>query len=109
MGLDLSLMPITHDTPQWGLGHQILELDRNYDIFDAIGKLPTTPVPDRFDTYKSRGDDGESCYGNTQITPYGQKLMATTMGELKKAGVTGPAGAFIKASPDNQRVALFWH
>jgi hypothetical protein len=110
MSLQLSLIPIDHDTPTWGYGHQIIAAHHGHDIYEQIYKLPLTPIPDSFYTFRAPNHEtGNPGYGDTQMTPYGEKMMATTMGSLKQVGLTGPAGAFVQASPDTQRVALFWH
>lgn len=110
MGLDLALIPIDHDLPDFGWAHSLLQMEHNYDLFDKIKKLPTTRVPKKFNTYQGRTEDDElTCYGDTQDTPYGEPLMAVTMAQLKTVGIPGPVGAFVAASPDEQRVALYWH
>jgi len=109
MGLDLTLIPMGSDSPEWGFGHELIELERNRDLFDKIMKLPTSAVPKNFSTFRGRGEDGEHCYGNTQETPYGEPLAAVTMGELKTMRIPGPPGAYVAASRDEQRVALYWH
>jgi len=109
MGLDLALLPMKHDDPDWGFAHDVLNMQRDYDVFDKIKKLPTTPVPTKFYTYMGRGKEGEACYCDTQETPYGNPLLAVTMAQLKTVGIPGPVGAFVAASPDDQRVALYWH
>ena len=109
MGLDLTLMPLGADNNEWGFSHELLDVPRNRDLFERIMKLPALPVPTKFMTFRSRGDDGEARYGQTQDTPYGEPLLATTMAHLKTCGIPGPHGAFVAASPDNQRVALYWH
>ena len=109
MGLDLTLIPIGHDSSEWGFGHELINLERDYELFDKLQKLPTSAVPSYFATFRACGADGEVRYGDTQSTPYGEPLRAVTMAQLKAMQIEGAAGAFIAASPDGQRVALFWH
>lgn len=109
MGLDLTLMPLSHDADDWGFSHEMLKLQRNYELFERIQRLPTTNVPLKFATYRSIEDGIDPRYGETQKTPYGEPLLATTMAHLKTCQIPGPHGAFVAASPDNQRVALYWH
>jgi hypothetical protein len=109
MGLDLTLIPMGHDSTEWGFGHELINLERNYDLFDKLQKLPTSAVPLHFSTFRAVGANGEVRYGDTQSTPYGDQLRAVTMAQLKAMQIEGAAGAFIAASPDRQRVALFWH
>lgn len=108
MGIDLCLLPIDAEGIV-NYSHQIITVPRDRSLYDAIEKLPALPVPKRFFTFMGRAKDGEHGYRDTQKTPYGQRLLATTFGHLKTINIPGPAGAFIAASPDHQRVALFWH
>jgi len=109
MGPDLTLIPMGSDSPEWGFGHELIDLERNRDLFYKIMELPTSAVPKNFSTFRGKGEDGEHCYGDTQKTPYGEPLTAVTMGELKMLGIPGPPGAYVEASRDEQRVALYWH
>jgi hypothetical protein len=109
MGLDLTLLPCAHVDEHWGMSHEMLSLDRNPEIFEIIRSLQSEPVPPDFSTFMASDKEGEHCYGDTQQTRYGEPLLMTRMKHLKTVGIGGPAGAFIAASPDEQRVALFWH
>jgi hypothetical protein len=102
-------MPFGADNDDWGFSHEMLEVPRCRELFERVRKLPSLPVPSKFSTYRSIRDDGESRYGQTQQTPYGEALLATTMAHLKTCDIPGPQGAFVAASPDSQRVALYWH
>lgn len=108
--MDLDLIPIDYDSPQFGWAHSLLKLECGPDLFHKIKKLPTSRVPEAFNTHQGTSKDGETiCYGNTQETPDGNPLMAVTMAQLKTVGISGPVGAFVAASPDDQRVALYWY
>lgn len=109
MGMDLTLMPFGADQGEWGYAHEMLDIPRDYELFDRIRELPALPVPAKFHTFRGVGDDGEHKYDETKETPYGDPLLATTMRHLKTCDIPGPHGAFVAASPDNQRVALYWH
>lgn len=109
MGLDLTLLPFNFEASTWGFSHEAIQVRRENICHEQIMKLQQLPVPPQFSTYFSRLPNGERGYGDTQETPYGERLMTTTMEQLATLGLSGPAGAFISASPPNQRVALFWH
>lgn len=108
MGLDLTLIPITSFYENGSLGHQILQIERDHELFRKIEALPSSLVPKKFYTYLARDEEGNPHYGNTQETPYGKPLKAVMMKQLKEVGLTGPVGAFVQASPNEQKVALYW-
>lgn len=108
MGLDLSLLPFDHESESLAFSHSIIGLPRKRDAFDAIFKLNAIPVPSSFHTYMATQTSGERGYGNTQTTPYSEKLLCVTMGDLMGL-FDGPEGAFIDACNPDRKVALFWH
>lgn len=110
MSIDLTLLPFDCDSELLSFSHNVLQLNRDYDLFGKIDKLPQLEVPNNFSSYLSRDEEYEEPhYGNTTETPYGNKLQYTTAGELKKCNINGPAGAYINALPDQNKVALYWH
>jgi len=119
MGLDLTLLVLTHDTPEFGFSHTMLELERS-GIAQVImdSGIETTPVPLRFYTFRAREDGGESHYGNTQETPYGDKLDCMTCGQLAalyensavvESDVNRATWLYLGELPGSTRVALYWH
>lgn len=117
MGLDLTLLPIGHDTNDWGFAHTMIQCDRHAALFEAIMEVEKTesgPVPDAFHTYLSRGEDGDYCYGKTQTTPYGEKIRAVRVRDLVPLkslakDYNAAAWAYLEQLPPNSRVALYWH
>jgi hypothetical protein len=88
----------------------MIQMERDSDLFRTIRQeCDISPVPSMFSSFMGTAKDGEYGYGDTQTTPYGDPLRATTMGQLAKCGIPGPVGAYVVASPPQQRVALYWH
>lgn len=117
MGLDLYLLPIEHDTNEWGYSHTMLCCNRDRDLFQAIIAIEKTDsgdVPLDFSSYLGRGKSGEHAYGKTQKTPYGDKLRAVRVGQLltlfdKAREYNIAAWAYLERLPHTMRVALYWH
>jgi hypothetical protein len=115
MGVDLRLLPFDYDGGSSAYSHQILTYDGTYDFYDEINKLPQMPVPKSFHTFCSRDEAyEESRYGNTQETPYGERVKFVLAGDLVKieSGNWPQARAtraFLRELPPETKVALFWH
>lgn len=117
MGLDLTLLPFTHDfESDWAFSHVLLPCDRSAVIHE-IRDLPSQPVPKRFDSYLGLGDDGEHRYGNTQKTPYGSQLTYVLVDDLLKFSThedvvsmreNRAAWAYLKELRSGTKVALYW-
>ena len=119
MGLDLTLLPLTHDTADWGFSHTMLELART-GVAQAIvdAGLQMTAVPRKFNTYLSRDGDGEPHYGDTHETPYGDALECVTAGalipfadmeEVSCSPDNRAAWSYLEALDPSTRVALYYH
>lgn len=110
MGIDLTLLPFDCDHEYLSFSHNVLQLPRDYNLFDKIRATTQNEVPEGFTSYVSRDDAYEEThYGKTTEDPYGEKVRYTTAGELKKCGIYGPSGAYVNELPDENKVALFWH
>ena len=117
MGLDLTLLPIEHDTNEWGFAHSMIRCNRDGELFNAVmecEKADSGPVPDDFHTYLARGKDGDSKYGKTKTTPYGEKIRVVKVSELMPLkylakDYNAAAWAYLEQLPPNMRVALYWH
>lgn len=109
MGVDLKLLPFDCDLEILSFSHTILNVSRNYKLFENIRTLPSLKVPKNFTSYLSRDDAyGESHYGDTTEDPYGNQVCYVLAGDLKTVGIPGPTGAYINALDDDNKVALFW-
>ncbi len=106
MSLDLNLLPIRNKND---FSHEILRVQDYEDVYPKIRKLRQMEIDDNFNSYLSRnGDYEEEHYGETLMTPYGERLMWVLAKDLKTVGLTGTAGAFIDEMNDRDRVALYW-
>jgi len=121
MGVDLKLLPVQADGrpySEFGYSHTVLDLSRRRTLWPAIGALPTTAVPPVFNTYLCRCSDYDDVhYGNTQTTPYGDPLLATTAGDLvtllnhecvRENALNRAVWAYLRELPSDQLVALYW-
>ena len=118
MGLDLTLLPLDHDTLKWGYSHTVIPAGWARELHDPIHAMPRTPVPEDFTTYMGTTEDGERGYGQTKETPYGSPLDCVTVAQLltlakRKAVRDSPrnraAWAFLSALDPSTRIALWWH
>lgn len=123
MGLDLTLIPIDHDSREydtepstsWGFGHSLLQMDRDYELFKKFQRLESGDVPADFATFTSRDEACEEPhYGQTQETPYGKPLRCVLAGQLVSVKTEELSDrntavmAYLKALPVNTKVALYW-
>lgn len=115
MGVDLRLLPFDADGGV-NFSHTMMEIGRDYDLHDKIRKLRSMPVPEDFTSFCARGADGETTYGKTLETPYGEPLEFVLAGELSAINLPPDAGhvpraiwAYLKELPSRTKVALYWH
>lgn len=117
MGLDLTLLPFEADFPQLHFSHTILNCERRGDLFQDILKLPGVAIEFEFDTFMSKDEESEFCYGPTQSTAYGEPLRYVFARDLK--AFSGNIGAidnhknravwaYLDCLPDDTKVALYW-
>ena len=115
MGLDLALLPFEGKNSSYS----ILNLFRDSELFDELLKLEKKEVPKPFHSYLCRNKDfdGESHFGDTRETPYGDKVYYLTVEEL--LGVAGHRGvreywknkaiwSYLMHCPEEMKVGLFW-
>lgn len=116
MGIELRLLfPIFPESDAY---HDMIDLWKNYDLFDQIEKLPKKDISGPIWCFLSRSEDGESCYGKVENDPYGGRIKIVMMSELLKLSdhhsVTGSwrsraAWAYMAQFPQDWPVALYWH
>lgn len=117
MGLDLRLLPFDSET----YSHTILSCERRADLFDkllAVEKRIGRDVPDRFNTFTARKENGDTGYGKTIRTPYGENLKYVHASDLAAFGkhrdvkdnATNRAiWAYLDELDHDTKVALYWH
>lgn len=106
MGIDLRLLPHTRTSNG---SFDVVTIHRDYAIFDKIRKLPQMEIDDGFYSYLSEdGDCEETHFGDTIYDKYGYRLKWVLAKDLKSVKIPGPAGAFVHAMEDRDRVALYW-
>jgi hypothetical protein len=119
MGVDLRLLPIECEQPGNIFSHSVLSCERRYDLFETIRALPSRCGPDVLWSFCSRDKEFEEAhYGNTNETPYGERVMCVYNRDLKVL-INHPEvvdnymnraiWAYLDKLPDTVRIALFWH
>ena len=109
MGIDLNLLPMMQGISS-NFSHEIISLDRNYELFDRIRAIPSLPISDGFACHHASfcHDDVDEGYGDVVEDYYGTRLRYTLAVELKKVNIPGPPGAFVHALNDDVPIVLFW-
>ena len=109
MGIDLNLLPMRQGIRS-NFSHEIINMDRNYELFDRIRAIPSLPISDGFACHQASFDyyNVDEGYGDVVKDCYGTRLRYTLAGELKKVNIPGPPGAFVDALNDDVPIVLFW-
>jgi hypothetical protein len=116
MGVDLKLLPVMLKG-SW-LCHDMIEVSRDRDLWDDVTKLPQQPIPQAIGCYLGHGKDGETCYGDIEETPYGERITYTTAGDLMSLkdheavrwGWKNKAiWAYLAQMPEDWLICLYWH
>lgn len=127
MGLDCCLLPIDHDTPDFGFSHSILRLERTGIAQALLEAKGATSPPARFETFYSHDrlcDKPECCccqephYGDTTEDCYGEPLPVFTAGELvsrfghkrviRESQRNRAVWAYLATVDPNMRIAVFF-
>lgn len=119
MGLGLTLMLIEHDEGKYGYSHSLINCESDSTLFEEILKLKSHPVPETFNTFRSRdGEDQNTQYGDTQTTPYGEPLEWVYVkdllafkehAEVRDSFQNRAAWAYLAELPPKFKIALYWH
>ena len=105
MGLDLTLMPVIGE---FVCAHEMVDV-RDTAAYDDIEALDGIKLYKPISTFRGRLDDGDSGYGPTLDTPYGERIEHVSAAELDQIGMDCPAGAFVSKLAPDTRVLLYWH
>jgi len=122
MGLDLRLLPFDCNNPNLSFSHTVLDCERRRGLFDVILKIEKTvgaAVPRGFASLSNRNpSSGETGYGETTRTPYGDTLMAIRVCHLltvrKHEGAVDnwknrAIWSYLAELPLDTQVALYLH
>jgi hypothetical protein len=119
MGMDLRLLPQYSQNADFA--HDILECDRDYDMFDIVSEVEKQNgrqvLKNGISTFTARGKDDEVCYGKTVETPYGDEMNSVQVRKLKKVLADYKTEswrnkaviAFLNEMPDELEIWLYWH
>ena len=107
MGIDLKLLPFYMG--EAAFSNDVISIQRNYDMFDQIKKLPMMRVPDEFSGLVSMGGDYQEQHWGTVVEDrYGDAVKYVLAKDLKTINISGAAGAYVNAMEDEHKIALFW-
>ena len=119
MGLDLRLLPQYNERADFS--HDILSLSRDGEMFNIISEVEKEngkEIPrNGIYTFLATGKDGESKYGKTYESPYGDIINSVQCKNLKEAlkdfmpkhWKNKAIKSFINELPDNLEVWIYWH
>lgn len=116
MGVDLTLMPLlSKDT--W-CSHDLIRLNRRRELWDPVAALPQWPIPKALSCHQARDPKtGETCYGDAETTPYGDRMTYTTAGDLFTLGdhegvqdnwQNKAVWAYLANMPPDWPIVLYW-
>lgn len=118
MGVDLKLLPMQ---PGCNSSRSILEVERRGMLWEPIGEIQNRhgrDVPQPFYSYASREGGGEPHYGDTQQTPYGDRVKMVKAKHLLTLSdhpavqdnpLNRAVWAWLNAIEPETDIALFWH
>lgn len=116
MGVDLTLMPLL--SKDYWAAHDMLRLERERDLWDPIAKLPQAPIPKPLSCHQARNKEtGDTCYGDAENTPYGDRMTYTTVADLlmlnDHEGVQDhwrnkAVWAYLAQMPGDWKIVLYW-
>ncbi len=117
MGIDLTLLPFSYETSS----HSVLQLMHRRELWCPIEDIELEHgihVPDGFMSYLGRNEDGETTFGETLTTPYGERMKYLTAGQLlplrnhpaaQDNDVNRAVWAYLAELDPTTKVALYWH
>jgi hypothetical protein len=117
MGVDLTLLVFTGDN----FSHTMLDLERRSGLWECITAIENmfgwnVPIP--FYSFYGTMKNGERGYGDTQTTPYGDRLKYVHVKQLKPLSSNQyvldnynnrAVWAYLEQLPDDVQIALYWH
>ena len=121
MSLHLTLIPFGPDAT---FSHALLgPIEVDDALQSSIRRVEVESgrdVPFTFNTFMCRDDVHGYHYGNTQETPYGQRLkhvgawelvnaLTRNYSEVEACWMAEPALHYLSHLPESWRVALYWH
>jgi hypothetical protein len=115
MGVDLTLMPLL--SPDFWVAHDLIRVERRPELWSHIEALPQQEIPKPVGCYVARSEDGETCYGDLEDTPYGDKMKWTTAGDLltlkdhaavQDNWMNRAVWAYLAAMPPEWPIVLYW-
>jgi hypothetical protein len=116
MGVELKLMPLWR--PGSDLAHDMISIGKDYELFDAINRLPKKELEKPVWSYNAVLPDGENTYGLIEKDPYGERLTTVTSTDLltlrnhhcvSDFWRTKAAWAYIAEMPADWPIVLYWH
>lgn len=116
MGIDLTLIPIDHESDTLNFGYTILQVERRRVLWDSIRRLPHSPLPVNFRTlseYQFKPvEGGEYCdaYGCALRCVWVHELMKLQdEAEVRDNWQNRAIWAYLGQLPPHFKVVLYWH
>ena len=116
MGVDLTLLPLLQR--DFWVSHDIIRINQRSELWDAINKLPSHPVPGRLGCYFAQTPEGEVGYGDVTEDCYGDPLRWVTPADLltlsdhelvRDNWQNCAVWAYLAEMPKDWPIVLWWH
>lgn len=117
MGVDLRLLPLMSNHG-W-LSHEIYSVERRRELWEDIAGLSQEPIPQPLGCFLAHDPKtGDTCYGDVEETPYGERITYTTAADLlslkdheavKDNWRNRSIWAALAEMPPDWKIALYWY
>lgn len=117
MGLELTLIPVDFEGPDYWSGESLLEIGKNHDLTDQMrpgGTFTEHEVPVPVHCHKKMMEDGGVMYGPATETPYGSGLTYVFVHQLLELKIdpenywTKAAWAYLAVLEPDGKIVLYW-
>lgn len=85
MGLSLTFLPLlSARRPYYWVSHSIIPAGVGYNLETLMETLKQKDIPEPLTCYLARDKEGEACYGQVEVDPYGGALQFVLAGDLAR-------------------------
>ena len=115
MGVDVTFLPIEHESEDLCYSHTLLPLWRRRELWPLLDDLLPKNLDRAISCYVGRDDDGELCYGELLEDCYGRPLTYLTVAQLLTVDRSlvndgnKAIWAYLGELPPETKIVIYWH